>query len=112
LERCADLVSKDSMDSRILRIGAREEIHSRVIENLNARVSLRVFKMNDADALKALRDDRIDVAVVPNILAAFGEKTELFNEHMMLAAPREWMKAATWNDLRDDHLWKRAAASV
>jgi len=83
---------------RVLRFGGRAEILSRVLEIFDDPGQLVLRAMTSAEALSALREDQIDVALLaePPVSGEFISRP-LFDESVVIAVPWEW--SATMPDL-------------
>lgn len=96
---------------RILRVGGRAETLPRLLEAIDDSGRLIFQSMTEAEALSALREDRLDAAVVADAPES-GELVSrpLFEETFSLALPRAWTKAKTWDQLDVAELSARPAA--
>lgn len=79
---------------RVLRFGGRAEILSRALEIFEDPGQLILRAMSSSEALSALREDRIDVALLadPPVSGEFISRP-LFDERIVIAVPWEWSAA-------------------
>lgn len=88
---------------RTLRVGGRAEILSQVIDRIDFPGAMTLQAMKSAEALSALREDRVDLA----ILAEAPDSPEfisrhLFDEEIVVAIPASWKKMRAWEDVEKD----------
>lgn len=86
--------------TRILRVGARAEIFPKLLDLVEEPGRLILRAMGSAEALSALRDDRIDMAILaePPMSGEFISRG-LFEESIVLAIPSGWSAVSTWEEL-------------
>lgn len=77
--------------ARVLRFGGRSEILSRVLDVFDDPGQMVLRSMTSAEAVSALRDDQIDVALLadPPVSGEFISRF-LFQENIVVAVPWEW----------------------
>lgn len=88
---------------RTLRVGGRAEILSQAIDRIDFPGGMTLQAMTDPEALSALREDRVDLAILADAPGSpeFISK-HLFDEEIVLAIPAAWKKTRTWEDVEND----------
>lgn len=88
---------------RTLRVGGRAEIFPQAIERIEFPGSITLQAMTGAEALSALREDRLDLALLTEAPESLEFISKFFfQEEIVLAFPPAWKKMRSWEDVEKD----------
>jgi DNA-binding transcriptional LysR family regulator len=99
------------LDQRILRIGCRQDFISRVSPIIRFPGQVQISSMTTANALRALKNDEVDVAIAanPQITGEWIAK-KIFTDNPVLIANPKILKSRSWDTLNTQNLQHPAIA--